>query len=40
MSKILDSECKECIKFYGHSAQRCAFCEDKAYYRDGIIEGG
>lgn len=38
MSKILGSECSECIKLYGHSEERCAFCEDKAYYRDGIVE--
>jgi len=38
MSKILDSECQECIRLYGHSEQRCAFCEDKSYYRDGLIE--
>lgn len=37
-NKLLDYECQECIKLYGHSEQRCAFCEEKAYYRDGLIE--
>lgn len=37
MVKILDSECQECIKLYGHEEMRCAFCEEKDYYRDGLI---
>ena len=38
IEKILGYECSQCIKLYGHSEQRCAFCEEKAYYRDGLIE--
>ena len=41
MSKeLLDQECQQCIKLYGHEEMRCAFCEEKAYYRDGLIEDG
>ena len=40
MVRILDSECYECLKLYGHEVMRCAFCEEKAYYRDGLIEDG
>lgn len=36
--KILGFECQECIKLYGYNEERCAFCEDKAYYKDGLIE--
>ena len=36
--KILGYECSQCIKLFGHSEERCAFCEEKAYYRDGLIE--
>ena len=39
MENILGYECSECIKLYGHEEMRCAFCEEKAYYRDGLVEG-
>lgn len=36
--KILGSECQKCIELYGYEEMRCAFCEEKAYYRDGLME--
>lgn len=38
MIKILDSECQKCIKLYGYDGMRCAFCEEHAYYIDGLVE--
>ena len=36
---ILGFECEKCINLYGYEDMRCAFCSDKEYYRDGLVEG-
>lgn len=32
MKELIEQECKECIKLFGYSEMRCAFCKDKEYY--------
>ncbi len=39
IEEILGYECSQCIKLYGNCEERCGFCEEKAFYRDGLIEG-